>query len=209
MIQPTAETLIAQIDWQKMDGLIPAIVQHHISGQVLMLGYMNADAVAQTLNTGHVTFFARTKKRLWVKGETSGNFLTLKSVALDCDNDALLVQASPAGATCHKGTTTCWGDNVDMPQMAWLAHLNEFVADRKNADAGSSYTADLYKQGTKRIAQKVGEEGVETALSATAGDWEELKNESADLLYHLLVLLNQTNVPLTEVIKTLKSRHKP
>ncbi|MEX0915599.1 MAG: bifunctional phosphoribosyl-AMP cyclohydrolase/phosphoribosyl-ATP diphosphatase HisIE, partial [Wenzhouxiangellaceae bacterium] len=177
-----------QADWQKADGLLPAVVQDTGTGRVLMLGYMNREALEKTQATGHVTFFSRSKQRLWTKGETSGNTLELVGMQLDCDRDTLLVQAIPHGPTCHLGTETCWGDAVN-PSVGFLAELERIIESRKGADPDSSYTARLLEAGIKRCAQKVGEEGVEVALAASAGDREELVSESADLLYHLLVVL--------------------
>ncbi|PKF79492.1 bifunctional phosphoribosyl-AMP cyclohydrolase/phosphoribosyl-ATP diphosphatase [Vibrio sp. vnigr-6D03] len=201
--------LSERINWDKVDGLVPAIVQDFQSSQVLMMGYMNQDALAKTGETGQVTFFSRTKERLWTKGETSGNVLALKNISLDCDNDTLLVKVDPVGPTCHKGTTTCWdGDPQEESQMVWLHQLEQLLAARKNADPDSSYTASLYARGTKRISQKVGEEGVEVALAATSGDKAELVCESADLIYHLLVLLQDQGLSMDDVINKLKERHK-
>ncbi|EGU36591.1 bifunctional phosphoribosyl-AMP cyclohydrolase/phosphoribosyl-ATP diphosphatase HisIE [Vibrio scophthalmi] len=200
--------LIERIDWQKVDGLVPVIVQDFLSSQVLMMGYMNQEALVTTGETGHVTFFSRTKQRLWTKGESSGNVLKLVNAALDCDNDTLLVKVTPVGPTCHTGTTTCWdGDKQEESQLVWLHQLEQLLADRKNADPDSSYTASLYARGTKRISQKVGEEGVEVALAATSGDKAELVCESADLIYHLLVLLQDQGLSLNDVINKLKERH--
>ncbi|MGF1686669.1 bifunctional phosphoribosyl-AMP cyclohydrolase/phosphoribosyl-ATP diphosphatase HisIE [Photobacterium japonica] len=202
-------SLQANIDWEKVGGLVPAVVQDHTSGQVLMLGYMNQDALAKTLETEQVTFFSRTKQRLWTKGETSGNVLALKNIALDCDNDTLLVQVNPIGPTCHLGTTTCFdGDAVDKPSLVFLHQLEQVLAARKGSDPDSSYTASLYARGTKRISQKVGEEGVEVALAATSGDKAELVCESADLIYHLLVLLQDQGLSLSDVTAKLQERHK-
>lgn len=156
-----------------------------------------------------MTFYSRSKQRLWTKGETSGNVLKLKNASLDCDQDTLLVKVNPVGPTCHKGTTTCWdAEQQEESQMVWLHQLEQLLADRKSADPQSSYTASLYARGTKRISQKVGEEGVEVALAATAGDKEELICESADLIYHLLVLLNDQELSVSDVIDKLKERHK-
>ncbi|WP_418114311.1 bifunctional phosphoribosyl-AMP cyclohydrolase/phosphoribosyl-ATP diphosphatase HisIE [Vibrio scophthalmi] len=201
--------LIERIDWQKVDGLVPVIVQDFLSSQVLMMGYMNQDALVTTGETGHVTFFSRTKQRLWTKGESSGNVLKLVNAALDCDNDTLLVKVTPVGPTCHTGTTTCWdGDKQEESQLVWLHQLEQLLADRKNADPDSSYTASLYARGTKRISQKVGEEGVEVALAATSGDKAELVCESADLIYHLFVLLQDQGLSFNDVINKLKERHQ-
>ncbi|HAS6179134.1 TPA: bifunctional phosphoribosyl-AMP cyclohydrolase/phosphoribosyl-ATP diphosphatase HisIE [Vibrio vulnificus] len=207
----TAEvsSLAERINWEKVDGLVPAIVQDFQSSQVLMMGYMNQDALAKTGETGQVTFFSRTKERLWTKGETSGNVLQLVNMSLDCDNDTLLVKVNPIGPTCHRGTTTCWdGDPQEESQMVWLHQLEQLLAARKSADPDSSYTASLYARGTKRISQKVGEEGVEVALAATSGDKAELVCESADLIYHLLVLLQDQGLSMNDVINKLKERHK-
>lgn len=195
-----------ELDWEKTDGLMPAIVQHAVSGEVLMLGYMNPQALDKTIESGHVTFFSRTKQRLWTKGETSGHVLNVVSIAADCDNDTLLVLANPVGPTCHKGTSSCFGDASH--QWLFLYQLELLLAERKTADPASSYTAKLYASGTKRIAQKVGEEGVETALAATVNDRFELTNEASDLMYHLLVLLQDQDLNLTTVIDNLRKRHQ-
>lgn len=205
----SAVALSERIDWNKVDGLVPAIVQDFQSSQVLMMGYMNQDALQKTAQTGQVTFFSRSKQRLWTKGETSGHVLQLKNMALDCDNDTLLVKVNPIGPTCHTGTTTCWdNDAQEESQMVWLHQLEQLLAARKSADPDSSYTASLYARGTKRISQKVGEEGIEVALAATSGDKAELVCESADLIYHLLVLLQDQGLALSDVIDKLKERHK-
>ena len=202
-------SLAERINWEKVDGLVPAIVQDFQSSQVLMMGYMNQDALAKTGETGQVTFFSRTKERLWTKGETSGNVLQLVNIQLDCDNDTLLVKVNPIGPTCHLGNTTCWdGDPQEESQMVWLHQLEQLLATRKSADPDSSYTASLYARGTKRISQKVGEEGVEVALAATSGDKAELVCESADLIYHLLVLLQDQGLSMNDVVNKLKERHK-
>ena len=193
--------------WEKMDNLLPAIVQDAISGKVLMQGYMNQDALATTLDSGKVTFFSRSKLRLWQKGETSGNTLDLVSVAADCDFDSLLVLANPNGPTCHTGVESCWFKG-NTPSFTFLADLERLLAARKGADPKSSYTASLYNKGIKRIAQKVGEEGVETALAATVHDKEELKNEAADLLYHLTVLLQASDMSLDDALSVLRERQK-
>ena len=196
-----------QLAWDKMDNLLPAIVQDALSGKVLMQGYMDQDALAKTLETEKVTFFSRSKQRLWTKGETSGNTLDLVSVASDCDQDSLLVLANPNGPTCHTGVESCWFDG-STPAFTFLADLERVLAARKDADPKSSYTASLYNKGIKRIAQKVGEEGVETALAATVHDKEELKNEAADLLYHLTVLLQASDMSLNDALEVLRERHK-
>ncbi|WP_407330814.1 bifunctional phosphoribosyl-AMP cyclohydrolase/phosphoribosyl-ATP diphosphatase HisIE [Enterovibrio sp. 27052020O] len=201
--------LAERIDWEKINGLVPAVVQNAKSGQVLMLGYMNQDALAKTLETEQVTFWSRTKERLWTKGETSGNVLQLKHIDLDCDKDTLLVQVDPIGPTCHLGTESCFGeDDANKPALVFLHQLEQVLASRRGSDPSTSYTASLYAKGTKRISQKVGEEGVEVALAATSGDKEELINESADLMYHLMVLLQDQDFCLQDVANKLKERHK-
>jgi len=196
-----------KLAWDKMDNLLPAIVQDALSGKVLMQGYMDQYALAKTLETGKVTFFSRSKQRLWTKGETSGNTLDLVSLACDCDQDSLLVLANPNGPTCHTGVESCWFEG-NTPAFTFLADLERVLAARKDADPKSSYTASLYNKGIKRIAQKVGEEGVETALAATVHDKEELKNEAADLLYHLTVLLQASDMSLNDALDVLRERHK-
>ena len=200
------EQQLAQLDWEKTADLMPVIVQHAQSGEVLMLGYMNQAALTQTIDSGKVTFFSRSKQRLWTKGESSGHFLNLVSITPDCDNDTLLVLANPIGPTCHLGTSSCFADTHH--DWHFLYQLEQLLASRKNADPDSSYTARLYASGTKRIAQKVGEEGVETALAATVNDREELTNEASDLVYHLLVLLQDQKLDLSAVIKNLRQRHQ-
>lgn len=194
-----------QLNWEKVDSLMPVIIQNAISGDVLMLGYMNKEALAATLTSGNVTFYSRTKQRLWTKGETSGNFLKVVNIYPDCDNDTLLILANPIGPTCHNGTESCFAPAQS--QWGFLYELENLLAERKNASPDSSYTASLYASGTKRIAQKVGEEGVETALAATVNDREELKNEASDLIYHLLVLLQDQSLSLSDVIGCLQERH--
>lgn len=197
---------ISNLAWEKMDNLLPCIVQNAKSGKVLMQGFMDPDALRVTLETGKVTFFSRSKQRLWTKGESSGHTLDLVDISADCDQDSLLVLVHPNGPTCHKGTESCWAEAAS-PEMTFVAELEQLLADRKEADPESSYTASLYAKGIKRIAQKVGEEGVETALAATVQDLDELKNESADLLYHLIVLLSASNLSLSDVIAVLRARH--
>ncbi|MEZ3499118.1 bifunctional phosphoribosyl-AMP cyclohydrolase/phosphoribosyl-ATP diphosphatase HisIE [Pantoea sp. KPR_PJ] len=200
------EEQLARLDWRKTEGMMPAIIQHHVSGEVLMHGYMNQDALAKTLGDGKVTFYSRTKNRLWTKGETSGHFLNVVSITPDCDNDTLLVLVAPVGPTCHLGTSSCFSPAAT--DWTFLYQLEQLLASRKSADPASSYTAQLYASGTKRIAQKVGEEGVETALAATVNDRHELTNEASDLLYHLLVLLQDQDLDLSTVINNLRARHK-
>jgi phosphoribosyl-ATP pyrophosphohydrolase/phosphoribosyl-AMP cyclohydrolase len=199
---------LEQLKWPA-DGLLPLIVQHAVSGKVLMQGFANSEAVATTLQSGKVTFFSRSKNRLWTKGESSGHFLKLQSLAADCDRDSLLALALPDGPTCHVGTETCWHDaHSNAPALSFLTDLEAVIASRQHADPKSSYTASLFARGVKRIAQKVGEEGVESALAAMAGDREELKNEAADLIFHLLVLLRSQDLQLNDVIDVLKARHQ-
>ncbi|WP_127959404.1 bifunctional phosphoribosyl-AMP cyclohydrolase/phosphoribosyl-ATP diphosphatase HisIE [Serratia microhaemolytica] len=195
-----------QLNWEKTGQLLPVIVQHAISGEVLMLGYMDQAALALTEQSGKVTFFSRTKQRLWTKGETSGNFLNVMSITPDCDYDSLLILAEPIGPTCHLGTTSCF--SPAQSDLGFLYQLEQLLAERKHASPESSYTAKLYASGTKRIAQKVGEEGVETALAATVHNRQELQDEAADLLYHLLVLLQDQNLDLSQVIDCLRLRHQ-
>ncbi len=195
-----------QLDWNKVDNLMPAIVQHAVSGEVLMLGYMTPEALDETNRSRHVTFYSRTKQRLWTKGESSGHFLSVVSITPDCDNDTLLVLAEPQGPTCHKGTSSCFSPAAS--DWVFLFQLEQLLAERKNADPKSSYTASLYASGTKRIAQKVGEEGVETALAATVHDRDELVNEASDLMYHLMVLLQDQDLDLSAVINNLRQRHE-
>ncbi|MBP2167463.1 phosphoribosyl-ATP pyrophosphohydrolase/phosphoribosyl-AMP cyclohydrolase [Erwinia toletana] len=197
---------LSSLDWVKTDGMMPVVVQHRVSGEVLMHGYMNQEALSKTLSEGNVTFFSRTKQRLWTKGETSGHFLKVASITPDCDNDTLLVLADPIGPTCHKGTSSCFSPAA--ADWTFLYQLEQLLAERKHADPESSYTARLYASGTKRIAQKVGEEGVETALAATVNDRHELTNEASDLIYHLLVLLQDQELDLSTIIANLRERHK-
>ena len=195
-----------QLDWNKVDNLMPAIVQHAVSGEVLMLGYMTPEALDETNRSRHVTFYSRTKQRLWTKGESSGHFLNVVSITPDCDSDTLLVLAEPQGPTCHKGTRSCFSPAT--PDWAFLFQLEQLLGERKNADPKSSYTASLYASGTKRIAQKVGEEGVETALAASVHDRDELVNQASDLMYHLMVLLQDQDLDLSAVINNLRKRHE-
>ncbi len=196
---------INEIDFDKAQ-LIPAIVQHARSGVVLMQGFMNREALGETLTSNRVTFFSRSKGRLWTKGESSGNVLNLISAHTDCDRDSLLLLAEPSGPTCHLGSNSCFDSAA--PELAFLASLQDVIAARKNADPETSYTASLFARDISRSCQKVGEEGVEVALAAMKGDREELTNESADLLFHLLVLLNRSGLSLGDVIACLAKRHQ-
>ena len=195
-----------KIDFEKGGGLVPAIVQDADTLQVLMLGYMNAEAVAKTKETGLVTFYSRSRQELWTKGETSGNVLSLVNLNVDCDSDTLLVKARPEGPTCHLGETSCFG-TMGPDGVGFVAYLDDLIRKRKTADASESYTAKLLQGPLVKAAQKVGEEGVETALAAVAEDVDSFKGEAADLIYHLLVLLAAKDVPLSDVIEVLKSRH--
>jgi phosphoribosyl-ATP pyrophosphohydrolase/phosphoribosyl-AMP cyclohydrolase len=195
-----------QADWAKGGGLLPAIIQHVHTGQVLMLGYMNEEAAEVTVTSGKVTFYSRSKERLWTKGETSGNHLTFCSAMLDCDRDAILVQAIPAGPVCHTGARTCFTD--DLPATAgFLGHLDRIIQQRRAEMPDGSYSTSLFAEGSARIAQKVGEEGVELALARMKDDREEIANESADLLYHMLVLLSDADMALADVMEVLRQRH--
>jgi phosphoribosyl-ATP pyrophosphohydrolase/phosphoribosyl-AMP cyclohydrolase len=199
------------LDWEKMHGLLPAIVQNADSGAVLMLGYMNREALAATQSTGRVTFWSRSKGRLWTKGETSGHFLKVHSITADCDQDSLLILAQPTGPACHLGTATCWGR--DAPQslaenLAFLGTLEQIVAQRIAARPAGSYTAKLLDAGLTRIAQKVGEEGLELALAAVAQADREVVAEAADLLFHTVLLLKVKGLSLARVVAELQSRHR-
>lgn len=200
------QTDLPQLDWSKGDGLLPAIVQHARTGEVLMLGYMNAEALEATQRTGRVTFFSRSKQRLWTKGESSGHVLELESIRADCDADTLLVTAIPHGPTCHTGTSSCFGEGV-RPPLGFLAELDALVARRHAERPEGSYTTRLFEGGVRRIAQKVGEEGVETALAGVAQSDEELLGEAADLVFHLTVLLRSRGLSLADVVNLLAARH--
>lgn len=196
-----------QLAWDKQGGLLPAIVQDAGSGKLLMQAYMNSESLLQTLDTGRVTFFSRSRQVIWEKGATSGNTLHCSVVLSDCDGDSLKVLATPTGPVCHLGTATCWDGDVQ-PDLVFLAELEAVIESRKGSDPQSSYTSLLQQRGVKYIAQKVGEEAVETALAAVAGDKKELLDEGADLIYHLLVLLNNAGLSLANVATVLKERHK-
>jgi phosphoribosyl-AMP cyclohydrolase / phosphoribosyl-ATP pyrophosphohydrolase len=203
-------TDIERIDWDKGNGLVPAIVQHAVSGSVLMLGYMNRAALAATLQRSRLVFFSRSKQRLWEKGETSGNFLQLVELRMDCDADTLLITALPAGPVCHAGSASCFGDEAIRPAtpLSFLLELEQVIAQRIAASPEGSYTARLYAEGVRRIAQKVGEEGLEVALAGAGDSDAALLGECADLLYHLLVLLRSRSLPLAAVIEELRRRHE-
>ncbi|MBV8852003.1 MAG: bifunctional phosphoribosyl-AMP cyclohydrolase/phosphoribosyl-ATP diphosphatase HisIE [Sinobacteraceae bacterium] len=209
----------AEIDslaFERMDGLLPAVVQHAGTGEVLMLGYMNREALRETLSRRRVVFFSRSRQRLWEKGETSGNSLDLHDVRADCDGDALLVTATPRGPVCHRGTNTCFAADrtatdsgargAERP-LTFLTTLDQLIEQRIEAQPEGSYTAQLVSRGPRRVAQKVGEEGLEVALAAVGGSDAELISESADLLFHLLVLLKSRHLSLDDVVRELQSRH--
>ena len=200
---------VRSLDWSKGDGLLPAIVQHARTGRVLMLGYMNDMALRETLTGGRVVFFSRSRQSLWTKGETSGHFLDVVDVSTDCDSDAILVLADPIGPTCHKGTESCFADAAPAAaqRLAFLALLEQIIAQRIADQPEGSYTARLFAEGPGRIAQKVGEEGVETALAAVTRDDEGLVSECADLLFHVLLLLKSRDLSLERVVEELKARH--
>jgi phosphoribosyl-ATP pyrophosphohydrolase/phosphoribosyl-AMP cyclohydrolase len=200
---------VATLDWAKGDGLLPAVVQHARTGRVLMLGYMNKAALRETLSGGRVVFYSRTRQAQWTKGETSGHFLNVVDVSTDCDLDALLVLADPVGPTCHKGTESCFADAApsDAQRLAFLALLENIIANRIADQPDGSYTARLFAEGPGRIAQKLGEEGVETALAAVTRDDEGLLSECADLVFHLLVLLKSRDLTLEQVVAELRARH--
>ena len=197
---------INDLAWQKMDNLIPAIIQHAATGAVLMQGYMNQASLQASLTTGKATFFSRSKQALWVKGETSGNFLEVKQVLTDCDNDSLLIACQPIGPSCHLGTESCFPEQK-LTQQNFLSQLEQVIQQRKGDDPKESYTAHLFSRGTTKMAQKVGEEGVEVALAAVAETKEDLLGECADLFYHTLVLLADQEIELSEVMAVLQERH--
>jgi len=197
-----------ELDFTKLNGLIPAIIQDNTTNVVLMLGFMNEEAVAKTEETGQVTFFSRTKNRLWTKGEESGNFLNVVSIAADCDNDTLLIKVNPVGPVCHTGDDTCWGEDNEESDIQFLEYLQDFIDQRKQEMPEGSYTTSLFKKGTRTIAQKVGEEAVETIIGAMANDDENFLYEGADLLYHLIVLLSYKGYRIEDLARELKKRHK-
>lgn len=201
---------IFSLDWSKGDGLLPAVVQDANTGKVLMLGYMNRESLETTLASGRVTFFSRTKNRLWTKGETSGHFLNVVNFFVDCDEDTLLFMVNPIGPTCHLGTQSCFGDDASAAaeRLSFLAQLESVIAQRIAETPEGSYTARIWAQGPTRMAQKVGEEGVEVALAAVTQDSTRLVSESADLLYHLALVLKSRDLSLTDVVNELVQRHK-
>lgn len=196
-----------KIDFKKMSGLVPAIIQDAVTNKVLMLGFMNEEAYQKTLETKQVTFFSRSRNTLWTKGEISGNFLKLVNISIDCDSDTLLVKANPTGPVCHTGKDTCFNE-VNKSGVTFLKQLDDLIADRKVNLPENSYTTTLFKKGIKRISQKVGEEATEVIVDAMAKDKPRVLEESADLIYHLLVLLNYFDLKIEEVVDVLESRHK-
>lgn len=200
-----------KIDFEKMEGLVPAIIQDAATKNVLMLGFMNEEAYQKTVQTGHVTFWSRTRQTLWTKGETSGHYLNLVSMKVDCDNDTLLVRVHPIGPTCHTGTDTCWGEeNVQQDSaLLFLSELQDFINQRKQEMPEGSYTTKLFHDGINKIAQKVGEEALETVIEATNGSAGNLVYEASDLLYHLIVMLTEKGLRIEDVANELHRRHDP
>ncbi|BDD04870.1 bifunctional phosphoribosyl-AMP cyclohydrolase/phosphoribosyl-ATP diphosphatase HisIE [Aureibacter tunicatorum] len=196
------------LDFEKGQGLLPVIVQDNITQKVLMLGYMDEEALEKTKETGKITFFSRSKNRLWTKGETSGNFLMLKDLLIDCDNDAILVKAEPIGPTCHTGADTCFKETNELSTTDFIDHLRSVIKDRHENPSDESYTAKLFAKGINKVAQKVGEEAVELVIEAKDDDEHLFREEAADLLYHYLVLLEAKGISLDKVVDNLKARHK-
>ena len=196
-----------KLDFEKMGGLIPAIVQDNNTNKVLMLGFMNEEAYEETQETGKVTFFSRTKNRLWMKGETSGNTLQVVSMMVDCDNDTILIKANPAGPVCHTGADTCFGEK-NVEDIMFLKYLQDFIEQRRQEMPEGSYTTSLFLKGVNRMAQKVGEEAVETVIEATNGTEDGFIYEASDLIYHLIVLLTSKGLRLEDLARELKKRHK-
>jgi len=197
-----------EIDFDKMGGLVPAIIQDSNTLKVLMLGFMNKEAYEQTRQTGRVTFWSRSRKCLWTKGETSGNYLNVIEILQDCDNDSLLIKAEPTGPVCHTGADTCWNEKNDNPLM-FLGELQRFIERRKEEMPAGSYTTSLFESGVNRMAQKVGEEALESVIEAVAGNDERLIYESSDMLYHLIVLLTSKGLTIEDVATELRKRHDP
>jgi phosphoribosyl-ATP pyrophosphohydrolase/phosphoribosyl-AMP cyclohydrolase len=198
-----------ELNFKKLAGdILPAIIQDNTTGKVLMLGFMNREAYDKTIETGKVTFFSRTKGRLWTKGEESGNFLNVVSIQSDCDQDTLLIKANPVGPVCHTGDDTCWGETNQPDDLMFLKQLQDFIDKRKKEMPKGSYTTSLFEDGTAKIAQKVGEEAVETVIEAMANNDERLLYEASDLVYHLIVLLTHKGFRLEDIARELKKRHK-
>ena len=198
-----------EIDFEKMGGLVPAIIQDAKTKTVLMLGYMNKEAYEKTTHTGKVTFFSRSRQCLWTKGETSGNFLELVDIMVDCDNDTLLVKVNPTGPTCHKETDTCWGEKNEVNPLLFLTYLQDFINTRHEEMPEGSYTTSLFKDGINRMAQKVGEEALEAVIEACNGTNGRLIYEGADMIYHLIVLLTSKGLRIEDLAKELQVRHDP
>lgn len=196
-----------EIDFGKMNGLVPAIIQDADTKNVLMLGFMNKEAYEKTIKTGKVTFYSRTRNCLWTKGETSGNFLNLVSIGNDCDNDTLLVKVRPEGPVCHKGTDTCWGEGNEKNPLMFLSFLQDFIDKRHEEMPEGSYTTSLFKDGLNRMAQKVGEEALETVIEAVNGNNDRLIYEASDMMYHLIVLLTSKGLRIEDVADELQKRH--
>ena len=197
------------IDFEKMNGLVPAIIQDNTTRNVLMLGYMNREAYEKTMATGKVPFWSRSRNCLWTKGETSGNFLNLVDIKVDCDNDTLLVRVNPTGPACHLGTDTCWGETNDANPLLFLTELQDFINKRHEEMPEGSYTTSLFKDGLNRMAQKVGEEALEAVIEATNGTNDRLIYEASDMFYHLIVLLTSKGLRIEDIAKELKERHAP
>ncbi len=200
---------MTQIDFDKQGGLVPAIIQDANTQRVLMLGYMNPEALRITEETGRVTFWSRTRETLWTKGETSGNYLTVVSIAADCDRDTLLIKAHPAGPTCHTGTDTCWGEDNTPNPLTFLTELSDFIEERHRLMPEGSYTTSLFRDGINRMAQKVGEEALELVIEATNGTPERVIYEGSDMLYHLIVLLTSKGLRIEDMARELAQRHNP
>ena len=198
-----------KIDFDKCGGLVPAIIQDSTTKVVLMLGYMNEEALKKTQDTGLVTFFSRSRGCLWTKGETSGNYLHLVDIKCDCDNDTLLIQAKPDGPTCHTGSDTCWGEENKPNPLLFLSELSDFIEKRHEEMPEGSYTTSLFKDGLNRMAQKVGEEALELVIEATNGSNERLIYEGSDMLYHLIVLLTSKGLRIEDMARELMERHNP
>lgn len=198
-----------KIDFEKGNGFVPAIIQDATTKNVLMLGYMNEEAYNKTIESGKVTFYSRSRQCLWTKGETSGNFLNLVSMDIDCDNDTLLVKVNPVGPTCHKGTDTCWGEKNESNPLLFLTELQDFIIKRHEEMPEGSYTTSLFKDGLNRMAQKVGEEALEAVIEAVNGTNERLVYEGSDMLYHLIVLLTSKGLRIEDLAKELQVRHDP
>lgn len=198
-----------EIDFEKCGGLVPAIIQDAQTKNVLMMGYMNPEAYQKTLETGKVTFWSRSRQCLWTKGDTSGNFLWLVNIKVDCDKDTLLVTAHPEGPTCHTGTDTCWGEKNERNPLLFLSELQDFIEKRHREMPEGSYTTSLFKKGVNRMAQKLGEEALETVIEATNGSDEKMVYEAADMLYHLVVLLTSKGLRIEDIAKELATRHDP